>query len=136
MTDDRIEKEYSENVRSIEDVSKCLLADFDRWQRFENEIERLETLFREIGSMFDAKMFGERPLEEKQEIVEVMKKIVPAFRKLSHRNIFSARSIGTRRTFSFFVGSSIGQFQSSIDEFQKQRLPESDQSFERTSSSR
>lgn len=91
MTDDRIEKEYSENVRSIEDLSKCLLADFDRWQRFENEIERLETLFREIGSMFDAKMFGERPLEEKQEIVEVMKKNCSGFSKIvSLKHFFSA----------------------------------------------
>ena len=48
-----------------------LTEDDSRWKHVNDELRRLETLFREIGSMFDANMFGERPLDEKQQILEV-----------------------------------------------------------------
>ncbi|CAF5175443.1 unnamed protein product, partial [Rotaria magnacalcarata] len=57
--------------RLIDEILHDLIADNARWMHFNDESKRLDTLLREIGSMFDAKMFGERPLEEKQQILEV-----------------------------------------------------------------
>jgi hypothetical protein len=64
-------EEFIEKLRLIDEILQDLIQDNTRWVHFNDELKRLETLFREIGSMFDAKMFGERPLEEKQQILEV-----------------------------------------------------------------
>jgi hypothetical protein len=64
-------EELIEKLRTIDELLQDFLQDNDKWTHFNDELKRLETLFREIGSMFDAKMFGERPLEEKQQILEV-----------------------------------------------------------------
>jgi hypothetical protein len=64
-------EELIEKLRITEETLQDLIEDNNRWIHFNDELKRLETLFREIGSMFDAKMFGERPLEEKQQILEV-----------------------------------------------------------------
>ena len=68
---ERMKEEFIERFRTIEDLLQDLMHDDQRWRHFNGELQRLETLFREIGSMFDAKMFGERSLEEKQQILEV-----------------------------------------------------------------
>ncbi|CAM2712242.1 unnamed protein product [Rotaria socialis] len=67
---DNMIEELNEKLRLIDEILQDLIADNTRWIRFNDESKRLDTLFREIGSMFDAKMFGERPLEEKQQILE------------------------------------------------------------------
>jgi len=66
MVEDLIEK-----LRLIDEILSDLIQDNEKWVHFNDELKRLETVFREIGSMFDAKMFGERSLEEKQQILEV-----------------------------------------------------------------
>ena len=68
---DNMLEELIDKLRLVEEYLQDLIHDNDKWIHFNNELKRLETLFREIGSMFDAKMFGERPLEEKQQILEV-----------------------------------------------------------------
>jgi hypothetical protein len=68
---DNMLEELIDKLRLVEEYLQDLIHDNDKWTHFNNELKRLETLFREIGSMFDAKMFGERPLEEKQQILEV-----------------------------------------------------------------
>ena len=68
---DRMLEELTEKLRSTDEILHNLIHDHDKWTYFNNELNRLETLFREIGSMFDAKMFGERTIEEKQQILEV-----------------------------------------------------------------
>lgn len=68
---DNMIEELSDRLRVLDDTLHNLIEDSNRWTRFNDELKRLETLFREIRSMFDAKMFGERPLEEKQQILEV-----------------------------------------------------------------
>jgi hypothetical protein len=73
-------EELIEKLRTIDELLQDFLQDNDKWTHFNDELKRLETLFREIGSMFDAKMFGERPLEEKQQILEV--KLHPNFESL------------------------------------------------------
>ncbi|CAF3934598.1 unnamed protein product, partial [Rotaria sordida] len=67
---DNMIEELTEKLRIIDGILQDLIYDNDKWTHFNNELKRLETLFREIGSMFDAKMFGERALEEKQQILE------------------------------------------------------------------
>jgi hypothetical protein len=64
-------EELIDHLRTVDELLEDFLRENARWTHFNNELNRLETLFREIGSMFDAKMFGERPLEEKQQILEV-----------------------------------------------------------------
>jgi hypothetical protein len=64
-------EELIEKIRFVSEILQDLTHDNDKWIHFNEELKRLETLFREIGSMFDAKMFGERSLEEKQQILEV-----------------------------------------------------------------
>jgi hypothetical protein len=64
-------EELIEKLRFIDEILQDFIQDNNKWIYFNDELKRLETLFREIGSMFDAKMFGERPLEEKQQILEV-----------------------------------------------------------------
>ena len=64
-------EELIEKLRTIDDFLQDLIDDNNRWAHFNDELKRLETVFREIGSMFDANMFGERTLEEKQQILEV-----------------------------------------------------------------
>ena len=68
---DRMVEELIDHLRTVDELLEDFLQENSRWTHFNSELNRLETLFREIGSMFDAKMFGERPLEEKQQILEV-----------------------------------------------------------------
>jgi hypothetical protein len=68
---DTMVEELIDKLRTVDELLEDFLQENDRWTHFNDELKRLETLFREIGSMFDAKMFGERPLEEKQQILEV-----------------------------------------------------------------
>ena len=68
---DNMVEELSEKLRLVSEILQDLTHDNNQWIHFNDELKRLEILFREIGSMFDAKMFGERPLEEKQQILEV-----------------------------------------------------------------
>lgn len=70
-TNERSNDEFSKYFRQIENFLDDFKENFQRWKHFQDEIQRLESLFREIGSMFDARMFGESPLEEKQQILEV-----------------------------------------------------------------
>ncbi len=43
--------------------------------KFNDELKRLETLFKDINSIFDSKNFQDKTLEEKQQILEVNRKI-------------------------------------------------------------
>ncbi|CAF4614610.1 unnamed protein product, partial [Rotaria sp. Silwood2] len=67
---DNMVEDLTEKLRIIDEFLQDLIHDNNKWTHFNDELKRLETLFREIGSMFDAKMFGERALEEKQQILE------------------------------------------------------------------
>ena len=91
MDENQMEMKFIENLRSIDDLLKRLIDDGNRWKNFHNEIQRLECLFEEIGSMFDANMFGERALEEKEQIIEVRRGFfsVPFFVRSRSAFIFS-----------------------------------------------
>ncbi|CAF3725966.1 unnamed protein product [Adineta steineri] len=67
---DNMVEELIEKSRLASELLQDLIHDNEKWIHFNDELKRLEILFREIGSMFDANMFGERPLEEKQQILE------------------------------------------------------------------
>jgi GTP-sensing pleiotropic transcriptional regulator CodY len=66
MQEDLIEK-----LRIIEEILQDLIHDNDKWVKFNDELKRLETLFKDITLVVDSKMFAEKPLEEKQKILEV-----------------------------------------------------------------
>lgn len=64
-------EELIEKLRTVDELLDDFIQDNERWTHFNDEVKRLETLFREIGAMFDAKMFGDRSLDEKQQILDV-----------------------------------------------------------------
>lgn len=68
---ERMFDEFTQLSRDIDNLLHDFNDNYQRWKHFQDELQRLESLFREIGSMFDAKMFGESPLDEKQQILEV-----------------------------------------------------------------
>lgn len=68
---DQMVEELIEKLRHIDELLDDFIHDNERWGHFNDELKRLETLFREIGAMFDAKMFGDRTLEDKQQILDV-----------------------------------------------------------------
>lgn len=81
-------EELIEKLRHVDELLDDFIHDNERWIHFNDELKRLETLFREIGSMFDAKMFGDRTLEDKQQILDV-------------RTLFFLSPINTSNLFSF-----------------------------------
>lgn len=70
---DAMIKDFMEKLRSIDELLQDLALDHNKWEYFSDELKRLEILFREIGSVLDAKMYGDRGLEDKQQILEVKK---------------------------------------------------------------
>ena len=64
-------EELIEKLRHVDELLDDFIQDNERWIHFNEELKRLETLFREIGAMFDARMFGDRTLEDKQQILDV-----------------------------------------------------------------
>ena len=70
-THEQMQDGLNKVAREIDHLLDDLKERGRRWAKFQDELQRLESLFREIGSMFDAKMFGESPLDEKQQILEV-----------------------------------------------------------------
>lgn len=68
---DKMVEELIEKLRTVDELLDDFIQDNERWTHFNDEVKRLETLFREIGAMFDAKMFGDRSLDEKQQILDV-----------------------------------------------------------------
>ena len=66
-----MQEHLNEKLRINEETLQDLVDDNDKWSRFNEELKRLETLFKDIDSMFDSKTFGDSSLEEKQQILEV-----------------------------------------------------------------
>ncbi|CAF1543353.1 unnamed protein product, partial [Didymodactylos carnosus] len=67
---DGMHDQLMNSLKIIDDYLTDLINDNDKWTNFNTELKRLETLFHEIETMFDTNMFGERPLEDKQNILE------------------------------------------------------------------
>jgi hypothetical protein len=66
MQEDLIEK-----LRIIDEILQDLLHDNEKWIKFNDEFKRLDTFFKDITSMLESKTFGEKSLEEKQQILQV-----------------------------------------------------------------
>jgi hypothetical protein len=66
-------EDLTEKLRINGEILQDLLSDNDKWSQFNEELKRLETLFKNIDSMFDSKTFGDSSLEEKQHTLEVEK---------------------------------------------------------------
>ncbi|CAF4079785.1 unnamed protein product, partial [Rotaria sp. Silwood2] len=67
---DNMQEDLFEKLRITEEILQDLISDNDKWVQFNDELKRLEALFKDITSMFDTKMVGERSLEEKQQMLE------------------------------------------------------------------
>jgi len=65
-----------------------LMHDNEQWIKFNDELKRLETLFKDISSIFDSKTFVEKSLEEKQQILQVNESSIDEFLGISFYAIF------------------------------------------------
>jgi hypothetical protein len=65
-----------------------LMHDNEKWIKFNDELKRLETLFKDISSIFDSKTFVEKSLEEKQQILQVNESSMDEFLGTSFYAIF------------------------------------------------
>jgi chromosome segregation ATPase len=68
---DNMQEDFLDKLRMIDELLEDLIQDNDKWIKFNTELQRLETLFKEINSLFESKSFGEKSLEEKQQILDV-----------------------------------------------------------------
>jgi hypothetical protein len=68
---DNMQEDFLDKLRIIDELLEDLIQDNDKWIKFNTELQRLETLFKEINSLFESKSFGEKSLEEKQQILDV-----------------------------------------------------------------
>ena len=68
---DRMQEDLIEKLKSIEEMLQELTVDNDKWTKFNEQLKRSETFLREIGALFDPKSFADKPLEEKQQLLEV-----------------------------------------------------------------
>ncbi len=66
-----MQEDLLERLRTIDEISQHLIHDNDKWIKFNDELKRLETLFKEISLLIESKSFADKPLEEKQKILEV-----------------------------------------------------------------
>ncbi|CAF3902379.1 unnamed protein product, partial [Rotaria sp. Silwood1] len=67
---DNLQEDLFEKLRIIDEILQDLISDNDKWTQFNDELKRLETLFKDITLILDTKMPGEKSLEEKQQILE------------------------------------------------------------------
>ena len=68
---DQMQEDFNEKIRSIDEILQNLTRDNEKWVRFNDELKRLETLFKDVNSLFESKTFADKSLEEKQQILEV-----------------------------------------------------------------
>ncbi len=68
---DNMQEDFLDKLRMIDELLEDLIQDNDKWIKFNTELQRLETLFKDINSLFESKSFGEKSLEEKQQILDV-----------------------------------------------------------------
>jgi hypothetical protein len=68
---DNMQEDYLDKLRIIDEILQDLIHDNEKWIQFNDELKRLEILFKEINSLFESKSFGEKSLEEKQQILDV-----------------------------------------------------------------
>ena len=66
-----MQEDLIENLRLIDEMLQHLTHDNEKWIKFNDELKRVETFFKEISTLIESKSFAEKPLEEKQKILEV-----------------------------------------------------------------
>ncbi|CAF4264356.1 unnamed protein product, partial [Adineta steineri] len=67
---ENMHEDLNEKLRIIEEVLQDLINDNDRWRIFNDELKRLEIVYKKIESTFDPKTFADKSLEEKQLLLE------------------------------------------------------------------
>lgn len=68
---EQMQEDFNEKLRSIEEMSQDLIQENQHWTKFTSELKRLEDFFQEIQNLIETKAFQDKPLEEKQQIIEV-----------------------------------------------------------------
>jgi cell fate (sporulation/competence/biofilm development) regulator YlbF (YheA/YmcA/DUF963 family) len=66
-----MQEDLMEKLRATKEMLQDLIRDHEKWMKFNDELKHLETLFADISSIIESKSFGEKSLEEKQQILEV-----------------------------------------------------------------
>lgn len=72
---EQIQEEFFRNVRSIETLIEELLRNQKIWSEINEELVDLENFFAEIVAQLENKSFNEKPIDDKEKIVEVRREI-------------------------------------------------------------
>ncbi|CAF3804026.1 unnamed protein product [Adineta steineri] len=67
---ENMHEDLNEKLRITEEILQDLINDNDRWRIFNDELKRLEIVYKKIESTFDPKTFADKSLEEKQLLLE------------------------------------------------------------------
>lgn len=68
---DNMQEDLNDKLKLMDEIIQDLINDQEKWKKFNDELQRLEKLFKEIDSSFVTQMSSERTLEDKQEFLEV-----------------------------------------------------------------
>ena len=70
---DQLHEDFLGNLRSIDEMALDLVRDNDQWTTFNDELKRLETLLSESASVLERNALEDKPLEDRQQILQVRK---------------------------------------------------------------
>lgn len=83
---ENMQEDLYEKLRITEELLQDFISDSQKWTQFSDELKRLEALFKDINSLLDTKVIGDKPLEEKQQVLEVNKKFSDVHIKILQTN--------------------------------------------------
>lgn len=66
-----MQEEFVENLRNLDLLIQELADHNSLWIRVNDELKRLESFFRDVTAQLESKAFNDKPVEEKQQILEV-----------------------------------------------------------------
>lgn len=81
---EEMQEDFHEKLRMIDEMLQDLSRDNEKWMKFNTELKRLETFFHEISVLLESKNFNDKPLEEKQQILEVNFQTIVTREKMHH----------------------------------------------------
>ncbi len=68
---DNMQEDFLDKLRVIDEMLQDLIQENEKWTKYNEELKRLEALFKDMNTLFESKSFNEKSLEEKQQILDV-----------------------------------------------------------------
>jgi hypothetical protein len=66
-----MQEDFLDKLRVIDEMLQDLIQENEKWTKYNEELKRLEALFKDMNTLFESKSFNEKSLEEKQQILDV-----------------------------------------------------------------